>query len=121
SGSIADLIDALGPQTGGGSGRGGGFPAILVNGVRISSFREMRSYPPEAIEKVEVFPEDVAQRYGFSADQRVINIVLKRNYSSREIELEYGQPWDGGNSTKEAEATYLQLIGDSRLNLNLSV
>lgn len=119
SGSIADLISALGPETSSGGGRGGGFPAILVNGVRISSFREMRSYPPEAIEKVEVFPEDVAQRYGFSADQRVINIVLKRNYSSREIELEYSQPWDGGYSTKEAEATYLQLIGDSRVNINL--
>ena len=47
SGSIADLISALGTQV---SGGGGGPPVILVNGVRISSFRELRSYPPEAIE-----------------------------------------------------------------------
>ncbi len=118
--SIADLLAALGPQTSSGRGRGGGFPVILVNGTRISSFRELRSYPPEAIEKVEVFPEEVAQRYGYSADQRVVNFILKRNYQSREIEVEYGQPWDGGTSTKEAEGTYVRIAGDSRLNLNFS-
>ena len=117
SGSIADLIQALGSQVTGGSG--GGFPVILVNGARISSFRELRSYPPEAIEKVEVFPEEVAQRYGYSPDQRVVNFILKRNYSSRELEGTYGQPWDGGYSTQELEGTYLQLIGESRLNVNL--
>ncbi|BBC73796.1 conserved hypothetical protein [Altererythrobacter sp. B11] len=117
--SVADLIEALGPQVNSGRGRGSGPPAILVNGVRIASFRELRSYPPEAIEKVEVFPEEVALRYGFSADQRVVNFVLKRNYSSREVELEYGQPWEGGYSTKEAEATYLKLSGPSRFNVNL--
>ena len=118
--SIADLLAALGPQTTSGRGRGGGSPVILVNGTRISSFRELRSYPPEAIEKVEVFPEEVAQRYGYSADQRVVNFILKRNYQSREIEAEFGQPWDGGTSTKEVEGTYLRIAGDSRLNLNLS-
>jgi hypothetical protein len=117
--SIQELIQALSSQVTSGSGRGGGFPVMLVNGVRISSFRELRSYPPEAIEKVEVFPEEVAQRYGYSPDQRVVNFILKRNYSSREIELQYGQPWDGGNSTKEIEGTYLRLLGQSRLNFNL--
>ena len=43
AGSISELIQALAPATGGGSGRGGGFPVILVNGVRISSFRELQS------------------------------------------------------------------------------
>ena len=118
-GTAVGLMQALAPQTGSSGGRGGGFPVMLVNGVRISSFREIRSYPPEAILKVEVFPEEVAQRYGYSPDQRVVNIILKRNYSSREVELEYGQPWDGGYSQKEVEATYLQLIGEARLNFNL--
>jgi hypothetical protein len=119
AGSIADLVTALGSQTGSGGRGAGGFPVILVNGVRISSFRELRSYPPEAIQKVEVFPEEVAQRYGYSADQRVVNFILKRDFSSREIEVEYGQPWDGGRSDQELEGTYLQLIGESRLNLNV--
>ena len=119
AGSIDELLELLSPQITSGSGRGDGRPVILVNGVRIASFRELRSYPPEAIEKVEVFPEQVAQRYGYSADQRVVNIILKDNYSSREIEAEYGQPWDGGFSTQQVEATYLRIDGPSRFNLNL--
>jgi len=119
AGSISDLIQALAPATGGGSGRGGGFPVILVNGVRISSFRELRSYPPEAIDRAEVLAPESAQQFGYGPDERVINIVLKRNFASREIEAEYGQPWDGGYSAKEAEATYLQITGPSRLNFNL--
>ncbi|AKH42083.1 hypothetical protein FHS61_002383 [Altererythrobacter atlanticus] len=121
AGSIQELLEALGPQVGSSRGRGsGGRPVILVNGMRVSSFREMRSYPPEAIQKVEVFPEEVAQRYGYSPDQRVVNFILKDSFSSREIEAEYGQPWEGGYSTQEVEGTYLRIDGPSRLNLNLS-
>lgn len=120
AGSIAELLAALGPQVQSGRGRGGGQPVILVNGVRIASFRELRSYPPEAIEKFEVFPEEVALQYGYSADQRVINVILKRNFSSREIEADYEQPWDGGYSSHEVEATYVMINGPSRLNANLS-
>lgn len=116
--SIADLVAALAPQTGSGRGRGSGPPVFLVNGMRVSSFREMRSFPPEAIQKVEILPEEVAQKYGFSADQRLINFILKNNFSSRELEGEYSQPGAGGTSTKQVEATYLQIAGPSRFNLN---
>ena len=119
AGSISELIQALSPSTGG-SGRGGGFPVILVNGVRISSFRELQSYPPEAIDKVEVLAAETAQQFGYSADERVVNILLKRSYASREVEGTYGQPWDGGYSNKQAEATYLQIAGQSRINANVS-
>ncbi len=119
AGSIAELIEALGPQVSSGRGRGGGFPVILVNGVRISNFRELRSYPPEAIERTEVFSEEVAQRFGYSADQRVVNIILKDNYSSQSVEVEYGQPFDGGFSQQEVQGTYLRIDGPSRLNLNV--
>lgn len=120
AGSIAELIQALGPTVSSGRGRGGGGgPVILVNGKRISSFRELASYPPEAIERTEIFSEEVAQQYGFSPDQRVVNIILKDNFSSREIELEYGQPFDGGFSQQDVQGTYLRINGPSRLNVNL--
>lgn len=118
AGSLAELIEALGPQTGSARGRGSGPPVFLVNGVRVSSFREMRSYPPEAVEKIEILPEEVAQHFGYAPDARVVNIILKDGYSSKEIELEYGQPDRGGYSRKEVEATYLTIDGPSRLNLN---
>jgi hypothetical protein len=116
--SLADLLQALTPQTTSGRGRGGGQPALLVNGMRVSSFREIQSYPPEAIEKIEILPEEVALRYGYSADQRVINIILKNNYSSTTLEREYGQPFQGGFSTQQLDLTYLKIAGSNRLNLN---
>ena len=119
-GSIGDLLEALGPSVTTGRGRGsGGRPIVLVNGVRVASFRDIRSYPPEAIVKVEVFSEEVAQQYGYSPDQRVINFILKENFSSRELEIGYGQPTDGGYSEQEIEATYLLVNSGRRLNFNV--
>lgn len=120
--SIADLLAAIAPQTGSARGRGsGGQPIFLVNGIRIGSPREFRSYPPEAIEKVEVFPEEVAQRFGFPPDRRVVNFVLKNNFSSREIEFEYEQPDRGGYSRTEQEVSMLRIAGGGRLNLSLEL
>ncbi|MBU0670381.1 MAG: hypothetical protein KKG32_10050, partial [Alphaproteobacteria bacterium] len=122
AGSIDDLLQAIEPATGSARGRGdGGRPIFLVNGVRIGSFREFRSYPPEAIEKVEVFPEEVAQRFGYSADRRVVNFILKDNYASREIELEYGQPGIGGYSQNEQEFSMLTISDGARINLSLEL
>ena len=121
AGSLAELVQALSSETGSGRGRSSGRPVFLLNGLRVSSFREMRSFPPEAIRKVEILPEEVAQRYGYPPDQRVINFILKDNFLSKELELSYGQPDRGGTSDKEAEATLLKIDGPSRLNLNLDV
>lgn len=114
--NVSDLIDALSAQTNSGRGRGGR-PVILVNGMRISSFRELRNYPPEAIAKVEVFPEEVALRYGYPPDQRVVNLILKKNYSSRSGEAAYRQPDRGGTSKLNGEGSILKLAGRSRFNL----
>ncbi|XUU59516.1 hypothetical protein ACRAQ6_07960 [Erythrobacter sp. HA6-11] len=120
--SITELLSVIAPQTGSSRGRGGGGPpAILVNGLRISSFRELRSYPPEAIRKVEVMPEEVAQRFGFPPDRRVVNIILKENYNSREIELEWEGPSDGGYAAREVEFTYLKFDQGNRLNFNAEI
>ena len=37
------------------------------------------------------------------------------------VEAEYGQPWEGGYSTNGIEATYLQLLGQGRLNFSLGI
>lgn len=57
AGSIADVLAAIEPATGSGArgGRDGGRPVFLINGIRVSSWREFRSYPPESIQKIEVF------------------------------------------------------------------
>ena len=117
--SITDLLAALAPQTGSGRGRGaaGGMPVMLLNGQRVSSFREMRGIPPEAIKRVEILPEEVALRYGYSADQRVVNMILKDRFAAKTIEVEYEQPDRGGSSTNQLEATLFSVSGQGRLNL----
>lgn len=118
--SIADLITQITNQTGSARGRGGGgFPVILINGIRVGSFREFRNYPPEALESVEVFPEEVAQRFGFPPDRRVINLILKENYRNAEVELELEGPTRGGFTRNEQEVGFLQIAGGARINVNL--
>ena len=117
--SVSDLLTAISPQTGSGRGRGSTMPVILVNGQRIASFRDLRDYPTEAIKKVEVLPEEVALRYGYSADQRVVNFVLKDHFFSRSGEIEYAQPQAGGASTVKGSASIMKIEMGSRLNLTV--
>ncbi len=115
--SIADLVAQLAPQVSSGSGRGSGRPVFLVNGQRVSGFREFRRYPPEAIRKVEVLPEEVALQFGFPATQRVINFILKDNFASHELEAEYGGPTRGGYAFGELEASLLTINGPRRFQI----
>src|SRR4051812_43323094 len=75
--NISDLLDQLSPQTTSGRGRGGEQPVVLLNGRRISGFGEIRDLPTEAVSRVEILPEEVALKYGYSADQKVVNFVLR--------------------------------------------
>jgi iron complex outermembrane receptor protein len=118
TGSIAELLDELSPQTQSGRGRGGGRPVTLLNGRRISSFSEIRSLPPEALERVEILPEEVALKYGYRADQRVVNFVLRERFRAVTAEVEAGLPTAGGRSQYEAEANWLRLRGDTRLSID---
>lgn len=116
--NIEELVEQLTPLTRTGRGNGGGAPVMLVNGRRISSPREIRSFPPEAIRKVQVLPEEVALRYGYPADQRVINFILKPRFSAFTTEAEYGQSWDGDRYEPEFDAGYLRLFEKGRLAIN---
>lgn len=108
--SVGELIARVSPQTSSGRGRGeGGMPLILVNGQRITNFREMRNYPPEAIKRVEILPEEVALRFGSPPNTRVVNLILKDNFSSRAIEGSYSLPTNGGFDAWRGEATLLKI------------
>lgn len=118
--SITDLISSLSTQTNSSRGRGDGFPVILINGQRISSFREMRNLPPEAIRRMEILPEEVALRYGYPPNQRVVNMILKDNFASKTVDFEYHAPTDGGFDTFNFEGSLFRTAGKSRLNLTVS-
>ena len=117
AGSVGELLTRIAPQTGSGRGRGGGFPVVLVNGQRITNFREMRNFPPEAIQRVEILPEEVGLRFGFPPDTRVVNLILKKKFRSKAFEASYGQPTLGGFSSWGLESTLIRVDGPARLSL----
>jgi len=117
AGTLAELLEALEPQTR--SGRGDGPPVTLLNGRRISGFREIARLPPEAIERVEVLPEEVALKYGYRADQRVVNFVLRERFRATTAELDAGAPTAGGRADGEAELGYLRINRSGRLSLDV--
>ena len=116
-GSIGELVSRVSPQTGSGRGRSDGPPVIMVNGQRITNFREMRNFPPEAIQRVEILPEETAQRYGFAPDSRVINLILKKKYRAFAVEEGSSFPTNGGFVGGSLETTLTRIDGPGRLSL----
>lgn len=115
--SLDDLLTLLSPQTGSGRGRGDGHPVVLLNGQRISNFREMRDIPPEAIRRLEILPEEVALRFGYPPNQRVVNFITKEHFASKTLAGEYDLPTLGGFADSELEAGLFKIDGPRRLNV----
>lgn len=117
--SIDELLDAVASQTGSARGRSNGPPIVLLNGQRISGFREIRDLPPEAIERMEILPEEVALKYGYAADQRVVNVVLRRRFNSTNVELRGKGATDGGYASGRGDAGRLIIADGVRTSVNL--
>lgn len=116
--NLAELLDALAPQTGSGRGRGDGAPIVLLNGRRISGFSEIRDLPPEAVDRIDILPEEVALKYGYRADQRVVNFVLRQRFRAITGELEGGLATDGGRGRVEAEANVVRIDRTGRWTID---
>ncbi|HVU30848.1 MAG TPA: TonB-dependent receptor [Sphingomicrobium sp.] len=119
--SITDLLDALAPQIGSSQGRGGERPVLLLNGQRISGFREIRDIPTEAIERVEILPEEVALKYGYRADQKVVNIVLRQRFRSTTAKVGGNTATEGGYAGGNADLTEFRVEKNGRTTLNAHV
>ncbi|HET6942832.1 MAG TPA: TonB-dependent receptor [Sphingomicrobium sp.] len=117
--SIDELLDALAPQIGSARGRGGERPVMLLNGQRVSSFREIRDIPTEAIERLEILPEEVALKYGYAADQRVVNIVLRERFRSTAARLDGNTSTEGGYLGGTADLTKLLIQKNGRTTFNV--
>jgi hypothetical protein len=116
--NIAELLTYLEPLTRSSRGRADGQPVFLVNGRRISGFREIQGVPPEAIERVDILPEEVALEYGYAADQRVVNFVLKADFRSTTTEVTGRMPTQGGRTTTEIKGNVLNISGPIRWSVD---
>jgi hypothetical protein len=117
--NITELLDSIAPQIGSARGRGGEAPVLLLNGNRISGFRELRDIPTEAIVRVEIMPEEVALKYGYRADQKVVNIVLRERFRSTTAQVGAGHATDGGYANGNADLTRLIIQRSGRTTVNL--
>ncbi|RZI98452.1 MAG: TonB-dependent receptor [Brevundimonas sp.] len=117
--SIEELLTYLEPLTRSSRGRADAQPVTLVNGRRVTGFREIAGIPPEAIERVDILPEEVALRYGYKADQRVVNFVLKNNFRSISGQVTGTVPTEGGRTTIQAGGNALNIAGPARYSMDL--
>jgi hypothetical protein len=117
--TVTELLSELAPETRSDRGRSSEAPVILLNGRRISALNEVRNIPVEAILRVDILPEEVSLKYGYTADQRVVNIVLRRRFHATTLEGVGGGPTEGGQVTGQAETDLIHIRRDDRLNLDL--
>lgn len=117
--TLEELLDELAPDVASVRGRHSGKPVVLVNGRRIASFLEIRRYPPEAVESIEVFPEEVALRHGYRADQKVVNIRLRPRFRATTVRGNAQASSENGGEAAEINADYLRLRLDQRLSVDL--
>jgi iron complex outermembrane recepter protein len=116
--SMEDLLTELAPQT---TSALGGDPVTLLNGRRISGQGEIRDIPTEAIQRIEILPEEVALKYGYSADQKVVNIVLRQRFRAQTIDGTIGGSTAGGQMTEQANWSQLRLNRQGRGNLAIKI
>ena len=119
--SINELLEALAPQIGTVRGRGGEAPVFLLDGQRISGFGELRDVPTEAIQRVEILPEEVALKYGYSANQKVVNIVLRRRFRSTSVQAQGGFATDSGYANGNDDVTRFLVQRNGRTTINARV
>lgn len=118
--SLAELVTALAPLTASSRGRGGDEPPIIViNGQRISGPQEMAGIPPEAVQQAEIYPEEKALAYGYRADQKVLNFILKKNFRQRSLEDERRWATEGGRTFSEQRGSQFKVDADGRWTLNV--
>ncbi len=117
--TVTELLNELAPQTRSDRGRSQTAPVVLLNGRRISSLNEIQNIPTEAILRIDILPEEVALKYGYTADQRVINFVLKPQFRAITAEAVGSQTTQGGDTGGQAELDQFKVDHDQRLNLDL--
>ena len=118
---IRGLISGLGGEVASVEAAAPKQPIVLLNGRRIANFEQIAHFPTEAIERLEVFPEELALQYGFAANRKVVNLVTFDPFTSKNVMVSFGVPIASGRSSVGANGRYLHLAGASRYSLILGL
>ena len=112
--TLGELLAIIEAETSSGRGRRNEPPIVLINGRRVSGFRELDNYPVETIARVDVLPEEVSLQYGFSANQRVINFVLKKNVKITPVNTRTQGPIRGGSVSNRVSVSRVTINDEKR-------
>lgn len=118
--SIAELLAAIAPLTATSRGRvGNEAPVILVNGQRTSGLQELRGVPPEAIQRLDILREEAALAYGFRADQRVVNLTLKKDFKAATFLNDDRWASEGGRASTEQQVNLFKVTTQGRWTIDM--
>lgn len=120
-GSVGELLGRISPQSGSGRGRSDGPPVLMVNGQRITNPREIMNMPPEAIQRVEILPEETALKFGYPPDTRIINLILKKKFRAFAVDESWGNPTRGGFVSGSVGGSLTRITGPARLSLSANL
>ncbi len=118
--TISELLVQLEPLTRSARGRGNDEPpVVLINGQRTTGFQETGSIPREAIKKIDLLKEEAALAYGFRADQRVMNFVLKDNFRAVTVTADARRATRGGRAGTEQRLSTFKVDKTARWTAEL--
>ncbi|MDG2534153.1 TonB-dependent receptor [Sphingomonas sp. HITSZ_GF] len=116
-GTVSELLDAIAEQTSSAQGREDEGPVVLVNGKRISGVNEVADLPTESIVRVDILPEEVALKYGYDAQRKVVNIILRRRFEGRVANLSGGMATAGQGENQAGDFAYTRIRDNDRVNI----
>lgn len=119
---LTEVFKELSAELGTSPGAAGGpprTPVVLVNGQRIAGFSSIKDFPPEAVDRIDVFPEKVALQYGYGADQRVVNVVLRDRYRALTLVGRYTAAPKSWRNVYRAKVDLVRIGEQSHWNVGL--
>lgn len=114
--SIGELIRDLAPLIGGPEK-----PVLLINGKRVGDTAGIEGFPPEALSRLAILPPEAAVRYGYPADQRVVNLVLKPHFVSWTLGSTATLPTAGGRDSEMLSASRVAIDGSTYWNAGVRI
>lgn len=81
-------------------GLGSGRTLVLIDGQRTVDQGDFQSIPSVMIQKVEILPQSASALYGANAVAGVINIITRKGFSGKELEVTYSDSFKTDNLEK---------------------
>ncbi|WP_439472347.1 TonB-dependent receptor [Brevundimonas sp.] len=96
-------------------------PVLLINGRAVVNPGDFMGFPPDALVRVEVLPQQAAAIYGEEPSSRVLNLVLKPEFRSRDAFLRAARPTAGGTSSLAADGRQSEIHGNDTRQYGVQV